>query len=167
MTERDRERFWSKVDQSTKGCWEWKGGKFSNGYGCFKLNGKTMKAHRVSYIIMHDSIPEGLVICHRCDNPSCVNPDHLFAATNVANTADRVAKKRSAFGLRNGWHTHPEKRLFGELNKKTRLQADDVRQIRQRYTDGVATIRELAREYGVWDGSIQHIIKRRTWKHIP
>ena len=77
------QRFWSKVDK-TNSCWEWIAGK-NNGYGQFKLNGKMINAHRISYILTKGSIPEGLQINHICRNHSCVNPDHLEAVTQKEN----------------------------------------------------------------------------------
>lgn len=89
------DRFMSKVkvDNST-GCWEWQGGKL-NGYGGFKHNKKMKKAHRFSYEIFVQTIAEGMFICHTCDNPSCVNPCHLFQGTPKDNTQDMLNKKRA------------------------------------------------------------------------
>lgn len=90
-----KQRFWSKVDvRSENECWEWQAGK-SHGYGTFKLGvDQPAGAHRVCYEITNGPIPEGFHILHKCDNPPCVNPKHLFVGNNKANVADAVRKGR-------------------------------------------------------------------------
>jgi len=87
-------RFWNKVEKSSQ-CWQWTGGKTWDGYGRIKLNGKTVMAHRVAYAMLKGEVPKHLILCHTCDNPSCVNPDHLFLGTHKDNALDREAKGRS------------------------------------------------------------------------
>jgi len=87
-------RFWKHVDKSGD-CWEWTACK-SRGYGKFGLDGKTLRAHRVSYALEIGPIPDGMVICHKCDNPGCVNPAHLFAETQKHNLSDMRSKGRAA-----------------------------------------------------------------------
>jgi hypothetical protein len=92
------ERFWSKVDKECSeffDCWEWTGGKTVDGYGLFKLNGRHVLAHRVSYEIEVGKIPDGMLVLHKCDNPSCVNPDHLYTGTNQDNANDRMKRNRT------------------------------------------------------------------------
>ncbi len=101
-------RFMSKVTLSD-GCWEWKAGKDAYGYGSFYLNGKTKRAHRIAWHIANDQPPPAhLMVCHRCDNPSCVKPDHLFLGTALDNALDRNSKGRQAKGdklkIRTGCH---------------------------------------------------------------
>lgn len=86
-------RFWPKVDKAGD-CWIWKASKRRKGYGQFQLNGTMVSAHRVAWQIEHGEIPAGLLVCHHCDNPSCVRPDHLFLGTNSDNQKDAGAKKR-------------------------------------------------------------------------
>ncbi len=87
------ERFWSLVEK-TDDCWIWRGSTNERGYGCFKLLGEQI-ASRVSFVIAHGHLRKGLLVCHRCDNPGCVRPDHLFAGTHRDNADDMVRKGRS------------------------------------------------------------------------
>lgn len=91
------ERFWSKV-QKTDSCWLWKGAKNQFGYGFFRLGSRNEVAHRVSYNWIKGEIPSGLLVLHTCDNPSCVNPDHLFIGTHSDNMRDMYRKKRHKGG---------------------------------------------------------------------
>jgi hypothetical protein len=93
------EYFWSiVVPGDPDKCWEWQGGKSKDGYGYLHLAGQTKLAHRVSYELHHGEIPKGLVICHKCDNPPCVNPKHLFIGTHLDNAVDRDKKGRGRGG---------------------------------------------------------------------
>ncbi len=98
LTKSDRDRFWSKVRQSG-GCWIWTAGLSKSGYGKFAPSHRqTVGAHRVSYELFNGEIPDGMCVLHRCDNPPCVNPHHLFLGTQVDNVADRNSKNRQARG---------------------------------------------------------------------
>lgn len=158
LTEQDIARFWSKVKVATPDeCWEWQGHLFHNGYGAFSLctpNAKTtVKAHRVAYILAHGEIPDGLSVCHSCDNPACCNSAHLWLGTQAENNADRDRK-----GRRKG----PQ----GEHHHKAILTESDVKEIRQRYALGGVTHEQLGLEYGVHESTISRITLRLNWKHL-
>jgi hypothetical protein len=97
------ERFFQKVDK-TESCWIWKGALSGRGYGSFSFNQKTMPAHRYSFLIHKGPVPDGGVICHSCDTPSCVNPEHLWAGTHSENTQDMFKKDRQGSSNRKKTH---------------------------------------------------------------
>jgi DNA-binding XRE family transcriptional regulator len=149
------ERFWEKVDKSQLspgGCWEWTGAKTWRGYGAFVIEkGKQEPASRVSFVLENNIDISKLHICHKCDNPSCVNPAHLFAGTNADNMRDKVKKKRHSFGEKNG---------------DARLTEAQVLEIRHLYSSGNFSQRELAKQFGVSQRAILCIVNRILWKHI-
>lgn len=179
MHEAIRVFFWARVKRrGPDDCWEWLGAKSKKGYGKFVKFNKRWLAHRVSYEIANGPFPYELCVCHECDNPPCVNPRHLWLGTKGRNNADRVAKGRSARGLksgrytkphrtargdRNGMRTHPR---IGELNSRAKLSAEQVREIRQLYGSGGLTQVALGRMYGVTDVMISCIVRHRNWTHV-
>ena len=165
FTTKDIARFWSKVDKSGD-CWLWIDKyRFRNGYGYFGVNHKGFRSHRVAYMLTYGPIPEGLCVCHHCDCPDCVRPEHLFIATDEQNKADMFAKGRHARGDRHGTHTQPHKVTRGEDCHAAKLTAQDVLDIRQRYINGDGP-RMLARQYGVARTNIQRIVRGKCWKHL-
>ena len=91
--ETDQDRFWSKVERGD-GCWHWRGAAERSGYGSFRFRGRAQRAHRVSWVLTNGTIAEGMHVLHRCDNPACVRPDHLFLGTHQDNMDDKSAKGR-------------------------------------------------------------------------
>lgn len=156
-TTNDIARFWTKVDRSGE-CWLWTAGKNGKGYGKFNIGYTRFYAHRFAFELAYDSIPEGMVVCHHCDTPSCVRPDHLFIGTQGDNLQDMSAKKR------HGSHTHPEQRR-GEKNGFSKLNADQVREIRARVAAGESR-RLLSMEFETTQTNISNIVLRINWKHI-
>lgn len=130
------------------GCWEWTAYRLPSGYGKMVIGQKNRLAHRVSYELYCGPIPENLQVCHHCDNPSCVNPEHLFVGTNAENVADKVAKGRQARGVGNG---------------QAKLSAADIQSIRS--TEGVS-LRKLAKLYGVHNSQISRIRSGIKWAHL-
>jgi hypothetical protein len=177
------ERFWPKVDQSGRpdACWPWLRGRSKQGYGKFRLGGRgsqTVGAHRVAWELTHGPIPDGLWVCHRCDNPPCCNPGHLFLGTPTDNTADAFAKgrmrspfeltppERRARGLRSGAHTHPERIVRGEAQGAAKLTEPQVVEIRERYAAGGLRQVDLAAEFGVSQTLISKVVRREAWTHL-
>lgn len=144
MLRTTQERFDSKVHK-TATCWLWTASVNCDGYGHFKLNGRCKAAHRVAWWLRYGTWPE--LLRHTCDNPACVNPDHLVVGTHASNVADRVAKGRSAKGIVNG---------------RAKLTDAIVRTIRQ----SNETTAELARRYKVDFKSVDRARKKQTWKHV-
>lgn len=132
------------------GCWEWIGSRDVYGYGRIKRNGQTSKAHRLSFEFAGGAVPSDRFVCHKCDNPCCVNPAHLFLGTSVDNNKDRHSKGRTA---------------SGEGHTNARLDTARVIRIRERYASG-ETSESLGREYLVHPSQILKIVNRRQWKHI-
>ena len=147
--------FWERVDKTSNvdGCWGWTGSKSPSGYG--QTGDKRWKykmAHRMSYAIHYGSIPQGLMVCHRCDNPGCVNPLHLFLGTNSDNLLDASAKGRLAAGSRNGNAKLCEKQV-------RRI----VEEYRKRKYRGI--LLELSSRYNVSSTAIGRIVRGQGWKH--
>ncbi len=141
------QRFWPKVDKTgNKGCWQWTSTLDYTGYGRFHVSPQQRgaMAHRYSYELHYGSIPEGFDCLHKCDNPACVNPDHLFLGTHQDNMTDMVKK--------------------GRVAKK--LTKQDVLNIRQLYTSRKWRQKEIAKRYNVHQSHISYIVNYKYWKHI-
>lgn len=157
------ERFWAKVDKS-KECWEWTARRTRQGYGQFVIDRggakwRTEMAHRVSWELAHGKIPNGMLVCHKCDNPPCVNPDHLFLGSTKENARDRENKGR-------GVDLSTVRHARGEETNNAKLTDKAVREIRERYKAGGVTQTQLAKEYGVNQTKISDVVNYRTWKHV-
>ena len=154
-------RFWGKV--SKKGddeCWPWTGKRDIFGYGIIRpVRQSDIRAHRLSYELHYGPIPEGLSVCHRCDNPCCVNPAHLFVGTHQENMADMAAKGRQVFQRR------PERATHGEQHYAAKLDSSSIVAIRQRRENG-EQLDQIARSYGVSKQTIWRAVHRKTWKHV-
>lgn len=153
-------RFYAAIEkQPNGGCWLWtKRSVSSYGYGQLWDGDKKWEAHRMSWVIHCGDIPAGLCVCHKCDVPHCVNPVHLFVASQKGNLKDMRDKMRGHLGYR---HNPPR----GTANAKAKFTDHDIETIRARYAKG-ESLRELGRAYKVWHTTISVIIRRRAWRHI-
>jgi hypothetical protein len=143
----------------TGGCLEWQGALSDNGYGRISVLGTAQRVHRVAYELFNGPIPEGMFVCHKCDNPPCCEPGHLFLGTPKQNTADMHNKGRQA-----PWQYNTD--VAGEKNPRAKLTAVDVLQIRRRYTNSSVTLKQLAEEYGVHFDTISKAVNGVTWSHL-
>lgn len=148
-------RFQKKVQcsDSENKCWLWIASKNNKGYGHFSSHGHYITAHRFAYQAFVGAIPDGQVICHRCDNPACVNPAHLFAGTQSENILDMVAKNRRDTAK-------------GTRLPQAKLTPDEVIEIRCLYATGDFTQSELSQRFGVTQSMVGHIVRNRYWKHL-
>lgn len=149
-------RLRAKTTVGETGCWEWQGTLYANGYGQIKLatgkpGGRAAYVHRLSWQLHFGQIPKGVYVCHRCDNRLCWNPSHLWLGSNRENRLDSVAKRR---------HAH------GESAGGAKLTDQAVLEIRRAFAEG-AHIADLARRYGRATSTIEHVVYRRSWKHLP
>jgi hypothetical protein len=148
-------RFWNQVDKSG-GCWTWKGRKSRKGHGRFafpsEIKWRFVSAHRYSYFLYYGDFDPYLLVCHRCDNPPCVRPDHLFLGTHSDNMQDALKKGR---------------RRVGSDHWSSKLDEDSVREIRELYAGKLSSQSELARRFGVGRTTISRIIRRKMWSHLP
>lgn len=162
-----KERFLKKV-QKTDSCWLWAASKNNWGYGQFNMNGKMQRSHRVSYELFIGEIPDGLFVCHSCDTPACVNPDHLWIGSHADNTRDKMKKGRhvSAVGEKHWSRTQSEKVPRGEEHSNSKLTETQVLKIREKYATGKYSHRGLGKEFDVDSATIGRIIRRTQWKHL-
>lgn len=145
------------IDRSAgqSACWPWIGFRNKSGYGAIHpeiiCGVKAITAHRAAWLLANGVIPDGMCVCHCCDNPPCCNPSHLFLGTRIDNNADRHAKGRTA---------------KGEQKPRSVLTEDDVTEMRLAYATDTWTIAELADKFAVVTHAIESALSGRTWAHV-
>lgn len=147
-----------RLIMAKSGCWEWVGARSTAGYGQMRVAGKLLYTHRLAHEEFIGSIPDGLLVCHRCDNPACFNPEHLFLGTQADNMGDMALKGRG-----NG--RPGESRSQGGANGMAKLAPDDVRAIRRLAASG-KTNRHIAEVYGISPAAVSLIKNGHRWGHL-
>lgn len=176
-------RFWARVDKKGPDeCWEWTGNKAGKGYGAISVNGRRHYVHRVSlYLAEEFDLDSPLFVLHRCDNPRCVNPAHLFTGTQNDNIQDAKAKGRMAFQIGKGYwpsgDDHPSRRWSaevrariiaphtGENSSRSKLTEADIAQMFELRTAGML-LREIADRFSVSRSNVCLILNRKAWRHL-
>lgn len=186
LSEKDKVRFWSKVDKAGPimvpklgCCWRWIPGGNPQ-YGKIRIGAQKVLAHRVSFYLATGLPTGGVVVRHKCDNPTCVNPQHLLPGSQLDNIADRQLRGRQAKGDRSGSRTHPERRprgdnhpsrlhpewwARGETNGSAKLTECIVREMRQLHELGAGS-RALGRRFKVTHSTVMHAVNGSSWRHV-
>jgi hypothetical protein len=162
------QRFWEKVNKDgpvhpilKSSCWLWTAYTDAFGYGMVKgIEKSPILSHRASWRIHNGEIPDGFWVLHKCDNPPCVNPHHLFLGTPKDNSQDMVTKGRHVT------IADYSCMLRGENNPRSKLTAEVVKEARRLHAAGGVSGRELARRYGVEQSTMRHALARKTWRHV-
>lgn len=154
LTEREENTFWSKVriPINPDACWDWQAWRDKEGYGGVKIRQKSYRAARIAYSLCKGMLP-ALLVLHRCDNPSCVNPDHLFLGTAKDNYDDATQKGRA-------------RHVCGEALNHNRITEALAQRIVERYRTEVVTQYQLAKDYNVSQSRISAIVTGQSWKHL-
>ncbi len=144
------ERIEAKVEKIPEaGCWIWTGTTTVRGYGQIISNNRKYYAHRASYEVFIGPIPDGMYVCHACDNVYCVNPAHLFLGTQKQNLEDMARKKRST---------------WGEKNPMAKLTSSDAKKIKELAQSGLTT-KQLSKQFNVSTSNISAILRKERWNH--
>lgn len=143
-------RFWEKVKISEDDkCWEWLAGKFKDGYGVFWFQNHTIRAHRFSWKLHYGYLSDDVLVLHKCDNPICVNPNHLFIGSHQDNMRDKHQKGHTAKGEKCG---------------RSKLTLRQINEIRKLYSKGKRTQQSLSEQFGITQTQISNIVRFYSWK---
>ncbi len=172
FSKQDKNRFWAKVDrdgpviyEELGQCWAWTAFKSKHGYGRFWIQETMLRAHRASWILHQGFIPGDLWVLHHCDNPSCVNPTHLFLGDHQDNMDDKCSKGRQPKGANHPGTLHPERMPRGEQHVAAILTEQKVLQIREMFQKGIRST-GIAAALSFSDALIRSVVYGRTWKHV-
>lgn len=147
-------RFWSRVDKrGPSDCWLWTAARNERGYGTVWNGFKVVRAHRIAWTLAHGEIPSGMYICHRCDQPSCCNPAHLFTGTHADNMRDMAAKGRA-------------RTRRGAQHRRSRITENQAREIIALLSQNSLTLDQIGCLYGVSLSAIWCIKHGKTWRHV-
>ena len=146
-----KEKILKNIEVDENGCWNWKKSKSKSGYACITWKGQKKRGNRISYQTFKGMIPEGLLVCHQCDNRLCLNPEHLFLGNQKENMRDAQKKNRSIKG---------EKVSISKLKEKEVLQIREMAKMREKSHEKIGEM------FGVSQSTVSLIAKRLIWKHI-
>lgn len=147
-------------------CWIAKGYKLPHGYIRIYEGKNLVYAHRLSYEKSTGKIPKGMCVCHKCDNPPCYRPSHLFLGTQAENLKDMQKKGRGALGDKNGSRKHPERLPRGINHVNSKLNPKKVKMIRKLWKSGLYRMKDIGLKFGVNPVTVFHVIHRNVWKHV-
>ena len=149
-----RERLFGYAEQVPSECWEWTRFRTKDGYGHMRYKGRMVESHRLALMLTDRPIPDGHEVMHLCDNPPCINPDHLTTGTHAENVADMVAKGRRAV-------------MRGTSNPRARVTDADVIEMRRLYAEGGGTQAQIGAMFGLGKSQAHNVISGRQWAHVP
>jgi len=165
-----KETLFDYYERTPAGCWEWTRGRFRSGYGAAYVDGRQQVAHRVAYEIVKGPIPAGMYVCHRCDNPPCINPDHLWLGSHRENMHDAIRKGRSSkppvhVGGEHWRLKYPHMVEHGEDNPNAIMTDEQVIQMRKDYVSG-HPLDAICARYEINRSTMHDYTSGRSWKHL-